>query len=477
MSENETASSLAEDAVPGAALSSELILPGSERNWPSTEYDLKQLDRLRTRLTELGFEPPDDESEWRLDPEDLRAIREALIATFEVRDWDAEILERLIAHGLLGPDQEPIPRENLLRESKILRLIKQWELEQDALDRFRERLNPVEPLVWTNASQRRARPPLRWFIDGLVIDDAVVGMMFGDQQTYKSFLVVDLALSVVNKLPDWMGWSINSSDGPTHAGIVLMEGVPGIQQRIDSWLEFHRPDHPHVTDDGLLTLENPVVNISSAASMDRLVASIRATTVNGEPFTPRVLAVDTQGLALGDADEYNRPAMRQAYRLVRKLAAEFGCLVLLITHPGHSNKHRPAGASTQEQDSDLVLRVAQNSVFVKKNKEGENGVKRFFTVEKIGESLVSRWVGEKNPLAEAIIERNQRDNALVAAVRELQQEKPSGVSKSAVHTRLGGNKQSLYNDIDRLVIEGRLRNNSQRESDFKLTTDEEPGLA
>ncbi|MBQ1042375.1 AAA family ATPase [Micromonospora sp. C72] len=459
---------------------------------------LHDLQKLTATIKEIGAKFPTlDEWEAVTEPHrlmwksanEIEIIRDLLFGTF--KRWEIELFEGLVAAGYFGPHwllstreyeerwakaneqkekaEEQVAYEEKYREQKLwLKAKRDAERDLDAEE------ESEEEFVWTTAADRRARPEMSWMIENLVPAGGAVGLPFGDKQSLKTFLMVDLALSLTNDLDHWMGWPIvPDPDGKVrHAGMILMEGASGIQRRINAWLKYHRQLGHCASDDELLTLENQAVNISSKKSIDRLVRSMRKVEIDGDPFNPAVLIVDTQGLALGGTDEYNRPAMRQAYALVKQLAAEFQCLVMLVSHPGHTNKHRPAGASSQEQDSDLVLRIKPGEIEVTKSKESENGLKRMFTWHKVADSLVVEWVNESSSMAGEIKKKTQRDNEIIAAVRELQVTKPGGVSKTAIYEKVGGNKSDLNVNIDRLVMDGRLINNSQREGSFLLTTDE-----
>lgn len=329
--------------------------------------------------------------------------------------------------------------------------------------------------AFTTAQDRRARPSFRWLIDNLVPLAPSVGVLFGPRETYKSFLVAHLVMSLTNGAANWLGQEIapDPEERTRHGLIVLMEGAEAYQQRLDALTAAY----PGWTDDGVITLENQPVDLSSPRYMGAMARGMRNVKIGDQPFRPAIVVVDTQGLAMGETDEYNRPAMRQVYKLTRLLAVEFGCFVLLVTHPGNTNQHRPAGSSTQLQDVDLALRAyGDGSVEVVKCKDGNaRGRKFHHRPEPFGGSLAVRWLGdqsisEQQRRCEA--ERRARDNEIVAAVRTLQDEKPTGVSKSDVHTKVKGNRDEVLKAIDRLLTEGRLTNRCERPNCFKLETDE-----
>jgi Bifunctional DNA primase/polymerase, N-terminal/AAA domain len=327
----------------------------------------------------------------------------------------------------------------------------------------------TEPeVVWTTAAQRRERPAMSWFITGIAPTGSTVGLVFGRFSVGKSFLMVDLALAVANGLDTWMGFKITPDPNGEvrHAGIILMEGAVGVQARINAWLLAH----PGCTDAGVLTAERQPVDLRSAAAMVRLVTSIRSTTIDGVPFRPGILIVDTQGLATPGTDENSRTEMRQVYGNVKRLADEFDCLVLLVTHPGHQHPTRPAGSSTQEQDADLVIQVGDGFFEIRKVKEGEIGARRHFQIEPLGEAAVIRHLGEGTDLATLAAAEYRRSNEIIATVRA--EQGTDGISASRVHAILGGNRTVFFARVHALMAEGRLRNLSESDSRLVLWTDE-----
>jgi RecA-family ATPase len=328
--------------------------------------------------------------------------------------------------------------------------------------------------VFTSAEDRRNRPPVTWLIDGLVATRPAVGILFGPEQSYKSFIVAHLAMSLTNGAGSWFGMDIaKQDDQPRHVLIALMEGAEGYPQR----LEALSIANPGWDDSRIVTLENQPLDVSLPTRMAALARGIKAHTVNGEPFSPALIVVDTQGLAMGETDENDRSAMRQVYKNARALAVEFRCLVLMVTHPGNTNLHRPAGASSQAQDADVTMRAYRDgTIEVVKCKDGNRRGQKFQHVqEPHGDSLALRWVGDLSLGSQGqkhFAAQRERHNRIVEAVRTLTVSKPKGVSKSDVATAVGGKKQDVMNEIDALLDNGRLQNLSPVETRMLLVTDE-----
>jgi hypothetical protein len=355
-----------------------------------------------------------------------------------------------------------------MQERQLEGLIAQYR--NDVYRRWFDAQGNDEPLVWTTAAERRARPAMAWLIRGLAPAGGTLGVMFGPQFVGKSLLVDDLALTLWNGLSSWMGFEVvpdeNGEVPRRHAGIILLEGAVGIQARIDAWLAAH----PDADDEGVLTLERQAVDLRSEASIQRIIDSVKDAKVGTESFEPAFIAVDTQGLALPGTDENSRSDMRQAYRLAKRLANELKCLVLLITHPGHQYRHRPAGASTQEQDADLSIRVEAGWLEVKKVKEGESGVRRSFEIVKAAESAYARYLDNETPLGRLAAEAQRFQDSIICAVRRLQD--VGGVRAARIFEAVGGSKAVFYQTVAGLIEAGRLQNLSTTRT-ITLFTQEE----
>ena len=338
------------------------------------------------------------------------------------------------------------------REGK--RLADEYEAEQE---------RAAAPLRWTTSADRSKRPAMEWLAEGC-LPRVGVGVVFGPMFVGKSMVITDLCLSVTNGHASWMGWKLARSGD---VGLILMEGAEGFPGRERAWLAAH----PGTSSDRLLTFEAQPVDLGSAAFVRDFVISVRDAVIDGQPFRPALLAVDTQGLALNGRDENSRTDMRRVYRLCKQLAAELGCLVLLVTHPGHQHTDRPAGASTQEQDADVSIRIMSGSVEIRKIKEGTKGARRFFGITPSADSAYARHLPDRSPAGQAAADRRSRHDAIVAAVARIQGDQ--GASLNMLVQEVHGRKQDLSSAVSGLVDDGRLRYEGEG-TRKRIFTDERP---
>lgn len=331
------------------------------------------------------------------------------------------------------------------------------QLRADEEARARVRADP-RPLVLTNRAQRAARPPLDWRVGGLVPVGGCLGMVWGRQGSYKTFVVaVDLPLSLVNGLSQWMGLPLRHDPEKPDVVVVLGEGLAGFPSREAAWLRAH----PGATADRLWTIEKQMAALTTIAGRERMVRALRDAGVR-----PSLIVYDTQGkTAAAGVDENSRTDMREVYNQALALANDLECLVLLVTHPGNGDAYRPAGASSQGQDVDLALDVrhdpklcdhgrgksACGSVRVEKVREGDTGWGWTFSHPALAVPGVEKPVpvvvhlGPLEPGVEARAKQadaQQRSNDLIKDVVAFVRKHPDS-SQTAVELGVEGRAQDI----------------------------------
>lgn len=245
-----------------------------------------------------------------------------------------------------------------------------------------------------------------------LVDEVLPGVglatAFGMSGAGKSFVELDLALSVANGVESWFGWIIKHS-GP--AIYVLREGEWGFDKRVDAWLQAH----PSSTQKNLYILrEGEELDLGSWASVERLVQDAR-----GAKIQPAIIVVDTQGQATVGREENSNTDMNAVYRNCKRLAWELNCLVSLVHHTGW-DVTRERGASAQRQAVDVVFGVQSDGrgagiIRIEKRREGVVPETRYFQLQPYNSSAVAVPV---NPLSHAAAQL-QRQVELLQEVIEM----------------------------------------------------------
>lgn len=188
--------------------------------------------------------------------------------------------------------------------------------------------------------------PAAWLIQDFLPVEAYC-LMYGAPETYKTFLALDIALSIAVRSPLKPIWPI----GGVRQGSVLFaagEGRSDIAKRVEAWRMEHWP--PGEADPDIV-LVDPV-----PAPTER----------DYEGFIKGALEMRPQGYALVVMDTVNRSmqgmnadAQEAASRftaLTQAFRRELGAATLALHHTGHGNEH-PRGSSVFVGDPDTLVRV------------------------------------------------------------------------------------------------------------------------
>lgn len=188
-----------------------------------------------------------------------------------------------------------------------------------------------------------------FLVDGLIETDTL-GMVFGDPGCGKSFLAVDLALSVATGTP-FHGWGVKKGSVFFIAG----EGHNGLARRFQAWS----------TERGVSLKGVPLFKSERAAQfLDGASAAAVAQAVDqmADQFRhPSLIIVDTVARNFGPGDENSTSDMGAFIAAIDDLRARYpGCAVLLVHHSGHADKQRARGAMALKGALDCEFRIEKN---------------------------------------------------------------------------------------------------------------------
>lgn len=187
-----------------------------------------------------------------------------------------------------------------------------------------------------------------WLIkDVLELD--TVGFLYGDSETAKTLIGIDLAACVALQMP-WHGHAIKAAGSVWY---VLGEGHGGIARRRAAWEKHYgkslkgaplyiseRPGD-FFTREGILQFLRGV---------ERLVAS-------GVP-PPVLVVIDTMSRNVGDGFEETTDGVRTLLNHVNEyLRARWRCTVLFHHHVGHVERDRMRGPRALVNNSDFAYRT------------------------------------------------------------------------------------------------------------------------
>jgi len=333
---------------------------------------------LNLDVIKRGMETPKTKIEATGDASDL--VKAIITPNLEDRDYHDPLLK--LSASLIAGGLRPGATVNVLRS---LMLASKPEGDPAQLDRWQQRFGseltrmvasaekyaPKEPepitshnLLETIEEVTAATKDIKWMVKNIIPQDAM-GMIFGASGTFKSFIAIDLCLSVAHGI-DW-------TKRKTVAGgvvYVAAEGGAGVARRIDAW---HRnvgvdvPKNFHICRVPLL--------LSAKLEIGALRQAIAAL-----PQIPSLVVVDTLSQTF-NGDENSSSDIGAYLRMLNsELRAAFNCTVLVIHHTGHNATERPRGSSAITANVDFMLGCYRN------DKEGMNA-KLDVTKQKDGDMI------------------------------------------------------------------------------------------
>jgi len=229
------------------------------------------------------------------------------------------------------------------------------EMHLDRLGAIRERFEPggkvaqhgasLLPLPTVRASALAELPtPSRAFLDsGSLLPMRNVTMLSGDGRTGKSLLALQLAVATVLEAP-WLGMTVRTG------GVLYVSAEDDLDE-----MHVRLKDIGDAEGHAIAAMKE--LEIVALAGTDAVLATEAAKgsllsvsplfgrlRLNLDRLRPRLLVLDNLADVFA-GNENVRPLARQFIGLLRGLAIEFDCAVLLLAHPSLSGLNSGTGAS------------------------------------------------------------------------------------------------------------------------------------
>jgi hypothetical protein len=180
-------------------------------------------------------------------------------------------------------------------------------------------------------ADKLSRHHAAWLIQGYIEAEKVI-LIFGAPASFKSFLVIDMGLSVATGV-SWHGHKVNQ-------GAVLYicgEGQSGISARIKAWEKHHNRSA-----DNFYMSSSPV-KILSEESLDEIEAAANKSSATGQD--PKLIIIDTLNRNFGDGDENSTSDMTRFIKGIDRLSHRLKCAIIIVHHSGLGDTGRGRGSS------------------------------------------------------------------------------------------------------------------------------------
>lgn len=189
------------------------------------------------------------------------------------------------------------------------------------------------------------RPPT-WLIEDFLPSGAYA-MLFGAPGTFKTFVALDIALSVATgsmMLEPSRTWRKVAKPGPVL--FAAGEGRSQITKRVKAWERAHWFGN---TVDNLVLID-PVPLITE--ELDPFIAAAKALRE-----TYPLVVIDTVARSMQGVNENAQEHASKFTQLVERLQREFAATVLCLHHTGHDQQQRARGSSSFVGDVDTLIRL------------------------------------------------------------------------------------------------------------------------
>jgi hypothetical protein len=197
-------------------------------------------------------------------------------------------------------------------------------------------------------SQLRAKPRPVPLIKGVVYSN-MEHNLFGPQGTTKTFLVVDMVMSMAYS-KRWMGLRTKFA----RTLVICGEGGGRLfADRIDAWLAHHGAS-PELAEEHIRVTEYPVAMLDDA-DVNELLHMIR------EQDDFDFIVIDTLSANFGGGDENTANDMSIFCSAMRRVRLATNAGVMVVHHTGHADKTRPQGSNIIRRDIDIELRVDRDT--------------------------------------------------------------------------------------------------------------------
>ncbi|MGH8522738.1 MAG: AAA family ATPase [Gammaproteobacteria bacterium] len=209
--------------------------------------------------------------------------------------------------------------------------------------------------------------PIRWRVQGLLPESGIAAI-FGPSGSAKSFLALDLLLSVAGGRP-WFGCRTK----PCPVVYVCLEGEAGLSKRVGAYRS-----RCAVNGNAYFLVEP--FSLTRPDDLDGLARAIRMMNAIGG-----ITLIDTLNRAAPGLDENSSADMGSALAAVKNLQMLTAGLVVLVHHTGKDASKGMRGHSSLFAALDAAIEVRRSADhrewLVAKSKDGEDGHAHAFRLE------------------------------------------------------------------------------------------------
>lgn len=208
-----------------------------------------------------------------------------------------------------------------------------------------------KPRIWRGDEMWDVEP-VQYLLEGL-IPRGTVGLMIGDSQTFKSFLALDMALTISQGLPQWHRHAVNAPEDAIVLYIAGEGGIEGISQRRRGWATWHKLTKQTMRDRFRLITHG--VNLTVKESRNLLIEAIKEQ-LDQDKGKLVLIVVDTINTVASGADENSTKEMGALHNICVDISRQFNTAVMGVHHTNKAGGVRGSSVLTANMDFWLFIK-------------------------------------------------------------------------------------------------------------------------
>lgn len=191
------------------------------------------------------------------------------------------------------------------------------------------------------------RPPPTFLVDRH-IPQVSTGFLYSAPGIGKSFLALDMALTIAFGQADWHGDKIDAGDDKPAVLYIAAEGSFGFRNRVRAWRAARNIDAD--ADDTFVMIER-TINFMDPEDINKLIRTVRKAVQR----RPCLVVVDTVSRSMPGADENLQKEMTLFVKACDHVKDAFQCAVIGVHHAGKSGDMR--GSTVLRGAGDFVFKL------------------------------------------------------------------------------------------------------------------------
>jgi hypothetical protein len=284
-----------------------------------------------------------------------------------------------------------------------------------------------------------------WLIPGFLPAQGI-GMLFGPSGSYKSFVALDMALTLA------FGISGQWDAPPVKNDVLFIAGegpVATAKKRWPAWMDWQNQEFR--TDHRFFILDR-VPPFHDSAQWENVKADLARLSVK-----PALVVIDTLARLLVGLDENSAKDTTMVTGFLETLARHYECMVLVVHHTGKEANKGARGSSALTANMDTVIQTAKREggmeLRVRKQKDADvPDDPYYFKTKEFAQSIVlerCESLAESPKAGKSIVEWASREEVVSVLVQH-----PEGLSLTQLVSLISDN-----NGLDPLVVRRRLKAN------------------